>query len=321
MLNTPNEWHNEEDTEEYADEELSEDEEYDEEYYDEDGDGGDGGDDDGGLRKKLIIASAILFLFLVLVGSLLGAKMMKNKSSTVKQSEAPVAEAPIETTETVDVSEETVPAESTDVSGGEDEVSIEIEVEDQTAAVGGEEGGLSIPVETKTAVADEESGLQVEVQEVPTVLPGKKDDTVTVSIGDIGRKNPFSPSGSVGTKGVNTQVKKDEDGLNFEVIEPPSLAVESEDIAKLLQTKVTGILYDDKKPSAIININGSDQLVKIGDILSGFEIISITHNKVVIRSDNNVYRASVGQPLNAEKIESPVEISNLETKFWGSKGQ
>ena len=70
--------------------------------------------------------------------------------------------------------------------------------------------------------------------------------------------------------------------------------------------------------SAIVNIDGVDQLVRIGDILSGFEFISITRNKVVIRSDDNIYRASVGQPLNAEKITNPIEISNLETKFKGS---
>ena len=77
-------------------------------------------------------------------------------------------------------------------------------------------------------------------------------------------------------------------------------------------------MYDSKRPSAIVNIDGVDQLVRIGDILSGFEFISITRNKVVIRSDDNIYRASVGQPLNAEKITNPIEISNLETKFKGS---
>lgn len=60
-------------------------------------------------------------------------------------------------------------------------------------------------------------------------------------------------------------------------------------------------MYDARRPSAIVNIDGVDQLVRVGDILSGFEFISITRNKVVIRSDDNIYRASVGQPLNAEK--------------------
>ena len=101
-------------------------------------------------------------------------------------------------------------------------------------------------------------------------------------------------------------------------IEPPELEPEDKTITKLLETKVTGIMYDARRPSAIVNIDGVDQLVRVGDILSGFEFISITRNKVVIRSDDNIYRASVGQPLNAEKITNPVEISNLESKFKGS---
>ncbi len=325
MLNTPNEWHNEE--EEYTDEELSEDEEYEdgEEYDDEDGeyegDGGDGGDD-GGLKKKLIIASAILFVFLLVVGAIFGAKSLRNKGADKD------TKAAVETTADVGIEADSatagldvgIDAGSADGTQGAastgDEVSIDVEVENPSPSPAtGAEDGLSVPATSAS------NGLEVPADMPSVAKSGKKDDTVTIAIGDVGRKNPFAPNGiSVGAgKSSSTAVAKESDGLNFEVIEPPELGPERADIQKLLQTKVTGILYDHKKPSAIINIEGADQLVKIGDDLSGFEIIAITQNKVVIREGNNVYRASVGQPLNAERIVNPVEISNLETKFWGAR--
>lgn len=360
MLNTPNEWHNEEEfeeeyaDEEYSNEELSEDdyddnnEEYDEEY-EEDDDGSDGGDN-GGLKKKLILASAILIIFLLTTGIFLGVKSMSKKTTD----KAPAA---IENTEvaleqnaenlSVPTTEENAGVEVvTQESSGvdevsidvEEEVSIDVEVEDVNTEIATQtedvvqtdETGLSIAVDDQEGIqvqeeglgasTESESGLEVSVEETPgktyTGKPGE--ETVTIAIGDVGRKNPFAPTGQIGTIEVSAIKKQSEDGVDFEIIEPPQLAAENQEISKLLQTKVTGILFDEIKPSAIINIEGADQLIRIGDVLSGFEIIAITKNKVVIRSDNNVYRASVGQPLNAEKVVNPVEISNLETKFWGS---
>ena len=348
MLNTPNEWHNEEEIDEdYADEEYVEDEysdeegeeyedEYEDEEYEEDSeDGGDGGDNDG-LKKKLIIASAILLIFLVLMGVIFGAKSILSKKSagvTTVESTDIVATGDEEGGLNIEDSDGLGADASAETSESGEEVSIDVET-DEAVAKGTEatttieeEGGLSVAAGEGESNAnklntDTESGLQIEVDEGPAAktFAGKPgDETVTIAIGDVGRKNPFVPIGKIGTIDVSMQAKtQDNDGVDFDAIEPPDLGPERADIAKLLQTKVTGILYDTIKPSAIINIDGADQLIRIGDVLSGFEIIAITRNKVVIRSDNNVYRASVGQPLNAERVVNPVEISNLETKFWGS---
>ena len=232
---------------------------------------------------------------------------------TQKASTATNVESVVGTDEEVAIGEE----------GADVEVSIDVDDGTSDSEVAIEESGedaLGVGAEApKPDVTTEGGGLEIEVDEGAPTFADKPNDVnnVTVSIGDVGRKNPFAPVG--GTKSQQSSgFKQAGDGLDFEIIEPPELEPEDEMITKLLETKVTGIMYDSKRPSAIVNIDGVDQLVRIGDILSGFEFISITRNKVVIRSDDNIYRASVGQPLNAEKITNPIEISNLETKFKGS---
>ena len=331
MLNTPNEWHNEDDIEEYTDEDFSDDYgsdygedadfgtlddgEYEDGEYGEDVEEGeeDGGDDNGGsgddLKKKIIIAAVVVLIIILLFGGIfLVVKKMTQKASTATNVESVVG-----TGEEVAIGEE----------GADGEVSIDVDDGTSDSEVAIEESGedaLGVGAEApKPDVTTEGGGLEIEVDEGAPTFADKPNDVnnVTVSIGDVGRKNPFAPVG--GTKSQQSSgFKQAGDGLDFEIIEPPELEPEDEMITKLLETKVTGIMYDSKRPSAIVNIDGVDQLVRIGDILSGFEFISITRNKVVIRSDDNIYRASVGQPLNAEKITNPIEISNLETKFKGS---
>lgn len=330
MLNTPNEWHNEENTEEYSEEEFSDDYENqdyeeDEDFSEEDENSEVENEDQESQNKKkmIIIASATILIILLLVGGALILNSKKSKDSA-KTTDA------IESVEGDLIADQNTDEEIEINTESGDDVSIEIEdpnsliptekpltTATEAESLMNDNSGLAIPTD---GLKTDDGGLQVEVEEYrPGALADKKPGAVTVSIGDIGRQNPFMPKDKVGTAAAGSIAKTNEDGLNFEVIEPPQLADENPDITKLLETKVSGILYDPKKPSAIINIEGVDQLVKVGDVLSGFEIIAITQNKVVISSDSNVYRASVGQPLNAELVQNYVEISNLETKFKGSK--
>lgn len=356
MLNSPNEWHNEEDLDDvYADDgtytDFGDDDEYyedmpsddnmnsssgsyddsaeefeeseeDEEEYEEDN-----GSDNS--KKTIIIGAAVLLIFLLLGGGIFG--LMKNGKKNVSKETVALEQA-------ADMSDENSDELSVDGEGenlasdneNEDEISIEVEGEENNnnpamAKVEGEDEAPAVNNEkqdNKLVTAEEESGLKVEVEEEnPAAFANKPGDgTVTISIGDVGRKNPFAPIGSMAAidAGNTVVAKKDNYGVDFEVIEPPQLEAENDEIAKLLNTKVAGILYDSVRPSAIINIEGIDQLIRIGDVISGFEIIAITRDKVIIQSENNVFRASVGQPLNAEKIENSVEIANLRTKFWGS---
>ncbi|MGN0013957.1 MAG: hypothetical protein ACI37T_00900 [Candidatus Gastranaerophilaceae bacterium] len=346
MLNTPNEWHNEEYTEDekapedfangeydegysddgYSDEEYSEEDE----YVDGDDDGSDGTDSNS-KNKIIIIAVVAAVALVVIIGGIIGFTAMKNKNSSV-----PEQQPPVEAVEElgIDIGSEE----------GEEEISIDVESEDETIAENPEEnseenqeiaaeGGLDVPANEQqqqtanNANSNEEApgGLEVPQKSPKSPLAGvvggtASNGTVSIAIGDTGRANPFKPN--VEPQNLNLPAVKDVNAVrekySFDVIEPPELGIENLDLERLMQTKVTGILYDNIKPSAIVNIDGSDQLVNIGDNIAGFEIVSITKNKVVIKDGSNVFRASVGQPLNAEKVVNPVEISNLENKFAGS---
>lgn len=338
MLNTPNEWHNEEDIEEYTDEDFSddysgdygedtdfgslddadfEDSEYEEDAEESENGGGDNSNGDNDSKKKIIIGIAIILVLLLLVGGVVGLIKQKNqKSQTAVET---VVTDDTEGQNTIEVGDETSENSSDEIDISIEDDSDDINIEGENT----EEVGIAVAEkDTKAIEAEEASGLEIEADESTSAFADSPNDTknVTVSIGDVGRKNPFARSDISETK-VSSTHKINNDGLDFEVIEPPELEPEDEMITRLLETKVSGIMYDSRRPSAIINIDGVDQLVRIGDILSGFEFLSITKNKVVIRSDSNIYRASVGQPLNAERITNPVEISNLETKFKGSQNR
>ncbi len=330
MLNTPNEWHNEEDTEEYYDDEYASEDEYEDGEYAEDEEIGDDGGSNGGNKKIIFIIVGIIILVLLVVGGILGIKAVKNKNST--QQNMPVVEAPADETQYNQEGEGGNPEGEFNEGNTSDEVSIDVEGAENNNEEGlaGEETNSNNEGEQQANNENQgennpEQGLEVPENESPVPNAQNTNDTVTISIGDVGRKNPFRPSNEVSSNekvsysdANGLVIDVNDDVVNFDVIEPPALSPASANMAKLLQTKVTGILYDSQRPSAIINIDGLDQLVRVGDNLGGFEIVSITKNKVVIRDGNNVYRASVGQPLNAEKLANPVEISNLETKFAGS---
>ena len=109
--------------------------------------------------------------------------------------------------------------------------------------------------------------------------------------------NPFLPTMSVGDNGGN-----DNSLGAYEIIGPPSGSEidNSVEVSTMMETKVSGILYDRDNPQAILNYDGQDQLVRRGDRLAGFYVMSITPDKVILKQGNNVYRVSVGQTVTDE---------------------
>ena len=125
--------------------------------------------------------------------------------------------------------------------------------------------------------------------------------------------NPFLPTMSVGDNGGN-----DNSLGAYEIIGPPSGSEidNSVEVSTMMETKVSGILYDRDNPQAILNYDGQDQLVRRGDRLAGFYVMSITPDKVILKQGNNVYRVSVGQTVTDEGINYNVN-SNLGKQFGG----
>lgn len=133
-----------------------------------------------------------------------------------------------------------------------------------------------------------------------------KDNKVTLNIRTDGRRNPFAPF-------VERSLTADG---KFDIIEPPQYIPDEAVDQDLMKTTVSGILYNEQKSSAIINVNGTDHLVNKGDKIAGFQITNITRNKVFVKKGYNIISAGVG-----ESLEAPVltynEIYDLPNKFGG----
>ena len=129
----------------------------------------------------------------------------------------------------------------------------------------------------------------------------------TFNIDSEGRTNPFVPY---------RERNLTYSSLNFSDLPLPPASGEMNDILNsLVSAKVTGILYDQGNPSAIINVEDEDYLVKPGDEIEGFKITSITKDYVAVQTGTNIYRAKVGDIVEGEIYDSG--IYNVGHKFAG----
>ena len=142
-----------------------------------------------------------------------------------------------------------------------------------------------------------------------------ENNDIIISYDKAARTNPFKIPERDKLKDYNDNVIIN--NTQFEIIEPPVTLVEDNNLTMLLKTQISGILYDDESPSAIVNINGVDNFVKEGDTISGYKIQSITRDKVQISYKNNTYVASVGELFTKGVLEKKPAVANLEKKFAG----
>ena len=133
--------------------------------------------------------------------------------------------------------------------------------------------------------------------------------SATLDIDSEGRTTPFVPYRERNLSYTSS---------NFgDLPYPPQLGEVVEGLDDLVSAKVTGILFEPKSPSAIVNVLGDDYLVKPGDEIEGFKISSITKDYVAIQTGSNVYRAKVGDIVEGEMYGSG--IYNLGHKFAGQR--
>ncbi len=145
---------------------------------------------------------------------------------------------------------------------------------------------------------------------------GKEDNSIMVSLGHPKRLNPFVPHKRAT---VDSAASSEFASVPFEIIEPPSTVTVDSNINKLLEAKITGILYDPQSPSAVVVIDGVDEFVKTGDKIFGYTITSITRDKVIISYGKNTFTATIGQLFSPEDMNSGWVVPNLEKKFAGSR--
>ncbi len=186
-------------------------------------------------------------------------------------------------------------------------------------------GDATIPADQAVSGTPEQINAQMNTPGMPSgTSPAQKakeanEKLVTVDITNVGRANPFVPSVSVanysalGGLGVPRTA-----GPSFPA--PPTELITDESATKLMETTISGIMFDAFSPSAIVSVEGQDHLVRKGDRINGYKILNITRDRVVVQNGTNIYRATVGETLSTQNSESVNfnNVYNLQHKFGGA---
>ena len=123
----------------------------------------------------------------------------------------------------------------------------------------------------------------------------------------------------------NVSVREEDDisPYSFNLPVPPtSLASKDAAANKITRTKVVGIMYNSISPTAIINVDNQDYLVREGDKIIGQEYIvqKINQSWVTVNLGSNIYSAAIGEEFSKDEVfKYKNDIYNLENRFGGRK--
>lgn len=136
------------------------------------------------------------------------------------------------------------------------------------------------------------------------------EDTVIVNVTNFGRSNPFKPfvEKSIFVNDSMYQIPQ------INVPRPPEFNPDP-NFSTLFGIKVSGILYDAIRPSAIINVDKNDYLVHKGDFLFNFYVKDITPDKIAIKYGNNTYRAGIGEIIEGIVNINPVNNRQVSASY------
>lgn len=149
-------------------------------------------------------------------------------------------------------------------------------------------------------------------QNANPVMPKTTEKYVSLKVINYGKTNPFEPYIDTVIASTNPM---------YDLPSPPLSLIENPEAENLMKTTISGIMYDAFSPSAIVNVNGNDHLVRKGDKINGYRILNITKDRVVVQNGTNVYRATVGETLVAQNSGIKFnDVYNLPDKFGGVKG-
>ncbi len=150
----------------------------------------------------------------------------------------------------------------------------------------------------------------IQLVSVPAAATSTKKDLISIPSGTI-KSDPFLPYRNIsGTSVVDVP--------KFNLVEPPEVLSTDSDAARVMDTTVSGILYDKYSPSAILNIEGNDYLVKKGDTVNNYKVINIMQDSVTVKLGANTYKAGIGEILTEGSL-TQNDVSNLNNKFGGKK--
>jgi hypothetical protein len=154
--------------------------------------------------------------------------------------------------------------------------------------------------------------VAVQLSESPSAAVSSKRGLINIPSGIV-KSDPFLPYRDIGTSSDTPK-----DVPLYSLVEPPEIINESSDAARVMDTIVSGILYDKYSPSAILNIEGNDYLVKKGDVVNNYKVLNILQDSVTVKLGSNVYKAGIGEILTEGTLNHN-NVSNSNKKFGGEK--
>ena len=166
---------------------------------------------------------------------------------------------------------------------------------------------ITVHKNLQTVTLSEESFLEMGAAPISAVA--SKKGVIAIPVG-VTKANPFVPSRNLDAKNVVPDVP------TYDLVEPPEMINVNSDAARVMDTIVSGILYDKYSPSAILNIEGKDYLVKKGDVVNNYKVMSIMKDSVTVKLGSNVYKAGIGEILTEGTLNYN-DVSNLNNKFGG----
>ena len=176
---------------------------------------------------------------------------------------------------------------------------------------------LSLTMYKKNDLANLEQREGLSLINAPMAATITKKDVISIPSGVV-KANPFVPYRSIGNDASSKVPALINDVPKYDLIDPPEVVGEHTEAAKIMDTVVSGILYDKFSPSAILNIDGNDYLVKKGDTVNSYTVLAITQNSVTVKYGGNTYKAGIGEILSDGAVNYN-DISNLNKKFGGEQ--
>ncbi len=119
----------------------------------------------------------------------------------------------------------------------------------------------------------------------------KPEQKIVLAVESAGRINPFLPTFDEFNKNYYS-------GVPAQVLMPPESYGNEPDAQELMRIAVSGILFDNVKPSAIVTINDVDYFVQKGDMVDDYQVLDINRQSVVVKKGTNIYKAGVGERFN-----------------------
>lgn len=183
---------------------------------------------------------------------------------------------------------------------------------------------------------------------VPTEEENTSNKLVGYDVVSVGRSDPFMPLGEAQAfdkakheaiaeaSAYNAKIAKlqrlkntvirlpdDTNPYSYNLPVPPtSLASPEAAAAKITRTKVVGIMYNKSNPSAIINLDNKDYLVRQGDkiIDEKYKVLQINQSWITVSLGSNVYSAGIGELFSKDDLDKTKnDMYHLESRFGGRR--